>query len=97
MFGEGGKTHTNYFFKHNQLIYALRTNYIYNEHFYDSAFDDAKTITSKEELFFFNNKLIKWIDVRKIIVDNNSEIFAVIEKEEIAFVFKLQNKFSVIN
>ena len=71
-FGETGKTETEYYFDDNILIFVFEKNYIYNRPIYwdkkhaqengDSVtFDHAKTITAEKGLYYYKEKLIRWV------------------------------------
>lgn len=85
--GEFGKLVSEYYVRDGQLLYAVDQQHTYNvPSSMDSLkaaslgrkewFDPNKSVILRDQFFFWNGKLIKWIDAENIPHENGDEEWA---------------------
>src|ERR1044072_8176173 len=62
VYGEMGKTRTEIYFDHAAPVFIYDRDYKYSRPMYDSTFDEKETQIAEDRTYFYNNKLIRWID-----------------------------------
>lgn len=86
LFHESGKEFKNFYYRNGKLIFAFYITHRYNQHTgitpeiakregIEEAFDPKKTLITEDRYYFFNNKMIRWIDENKKEVNVNSTEF----------------------
>lgn len=86
LFGDMGKTISNYYFNNGEIIFIKTTDYNYNVPFYIDEkvakedgyaefFDEQKTIEETNKYYFDKGDLVLWIDEDKNKVANKSMKF----------------------
>lgn len=74
LYGETGRKELEYYFHNDVLFFAFVTDYSYNRPIYytgedvtegDEAFDPNKTVKNENRYYFFENKMIRWLDSKK--------------------------------
>jgi hypothetical protein len=85
LFHESGKEYMSFYYKDGKLIFALYVTHRYNQNVNVTPedaketglepFDPKKTLVSKDRYYFYNAKLIRWIDENKKEVSPDSKDF----------------------
>jgi len=103
-FGETGKTETEYYFDKGLLLFVFEKRYAYNRPIYwdkkhaqensDSVtFDSVKTIIAEDKLYFYREKLIRWISNKTTEVDISLLANSLYGQSLIDHAYKLQDIF----
>ncbi len=85
LFHESGKEYMSFYYKDGKLIFALYVTHRYNQNVNVTPedaketglepFDPKKTLVSEDRYYFYNDKLIRWIDENKKEVSPDSKDF----------------------
>jgi len=71
-YGEMGKRVDEYYFKEGRLIFLFKQEFYYNQPIYiEEGFGIAKT--EENRYYFYDNKLVRWVDSDKVMRDVSSE------------------------
>jgi hypothetical protein len=102
IYGELGKNYEEYYFKNDSLIFSFMQFHEYNAPFYmtnDKAnefgsepYDPNKTIINEDMYYFQNNKLIRWLNKDKHLVDTKSRESFSLEKNLLLNLQKILDK-----
>jgi len=105
LYGETGKSFSEYYIKNDSLFFVLKQRYNYNSPYYMTTqkyidmgfelFDPNKTTLHEHRYYFTKDKLLKWIDDKKNIVSSESSDFLKKEKDILDFFYELVSKFKL--
>ncbi len=103
-FGETGKEELKCYFDKEQLLFVVDKNHEYNRPIYwdknharetgDTAvFDYRKTVITEDRYYFYNGKLILWLDNNKKEVDLTTGTNTIEGQGLIAYAHRLRDRF----
>jgi hypothetical protein len=104
LYGEMGKSIEEYYVKNDRLIFMYRELHQYNVPFYltpekakeigSDSFDSQKTTLAEDQYYFYDSKMIQWIDRDKKEISQDSGDFKNAETEVlksfVEFMFKVK-------
>lgn len=67
VFGEMARARTEIYFDKGAPIFIFSRDYSYSVPMYDSSFNDTKIKVKEDRAYFYNNKMIRWIDNQKTV------------------------------
>jgi hypothetical protein len=82
IYAEGGKQLTFIYYQYAIPVFILTQEYIYNVPYYVSSFDIKRAKIKEHRAYFYNGKMIRWINEQKKTLSNRDTAY--IQKEQSA-------------
>lgn len=97
LYGETGKSKTEFYYHSNELFFVFDSDYRYNVPIFQEVdsgepFDENKTIVKENRYYFNNGNLIRWINPEGKQIDLKSEDFKDAEKTVNGFAERMKEK-----
>ncbi|HEY9258113.1 hypothetical protein [Chitinophaga sp.] len=92
MYAESGKSETSIYYDKGNPVFIFLRESSYNVPFFDSAYNSSLTKVTEDKTYFYQGKMIRWIDAKKQVFSARDKIYIENEEGALDFAKELYNK-----
>lgn len=92
LYGEMGKSQTFIYYDKGTPVFILQQESTYNVPYYDSTFNSRLTKVAEDRSYFYQGKMIRWIDAKKKVFSTRDKAYVENEAGALSLAKELYNQ-----